>query len=96
MKERKQNVKKKNKKNKNKQNNKIYICKICGKELNVDIDHFKSKEHINDFNKNIAIRTKKSTEKKFIDIIFKFKITTKNFIIIYILKRLQNKKSEKI
>ena len=70
IKEKKQNVKKEKK---NRQNDKIYICKICGENLNVCIDHFKSKEHINNFNKNIEIRTKKS-----IDIIFKFKITTKD------------------
>ena len=69
---------KRKKNNRNKQNNKNYICKICDKELNVDIDHFESKEHINNFNKNIEIRTKKSIEEKFIDIIFKFKITTKD------------------
>ena len=69
---------KRKKKNKSKQNNKIYICKICGENLNACIDHFKSKEHINNFNKNIEIRTKKSIEEKFIDIIFKFKITTKD------------------
>ena len=44
----------------------------------MNIDHFKSKEHINNSNKNIEIRTKKSIEEKFIDIIFKFKITTKD------------------
>ena len=68
----------KEKKRKSKSKNKNNICKICAKELSVDIDHFKSKEHINNLNKNIEIRTKKSIEDKFIDIIFKFKITTKD------------------
>ena len=59
-KRKKQKRKKKNKNKQNNKNNKNYICKICDKELNVDIDHFESKEHINNFNKNIEIRTKKS------------------------------------
>ena len=65
---------KRKKKNKNKEN---HICKICGENLNVPIDHFKTQEHINNFNRNIEISTKKSIEEKFIDIIFKFKIIKK-------------------
>ena len=68
----------KRKKNKNKQNDKVYICKLCGENLNAPIDHFTSEEHINNFNKNIEISTKKSIEEKFVDIIFKFKINTKD------------------
>ena len=78
LEERKKLKEKRKKKNKNKRNSKNYICKICDKELNVDNNYFESKEHINNSNKNIEIRTKKSIEEKFIDIIFKFKITTKD------------------
>ena len=69
---------KKEKRKKKNKDNTNYICKICSENLNVSIDHFKSKEHINNFNKNIEISTKKSIEEKFIDIIFKFKINTKD------------------
>ena len=69
---------KKTKRKKKNKDNKNYICKICSENLNVPIDHFKSKEHINNFNKNIEISTKKSIEEKFIDIIFKFKMDTKD------------------
>ena len=71
----KRNKTKRKKRNKNKEN---HICKLCVENLNVPIDHFKSEEHINNFNKNIEISTKKSIEEKFIDIIFKFKINTKD------------------
>ena len=60
------------------ENKKSSICKLCGENLNVPIDHFKTQEHINNFNKNIEISTKKSIEEKFIDIVFKFKINTKD------------------
>ena len=61
------------KKRKDEKENKIYKCKICSDNLSVSIDHFNSKEHIDNFNINLTI--KKSIKEKFIDIIFKFKIT---------------------
>ena len=65
----------KKRKNKDKKENKIYKCKICSDNLSVSIDHFNSKEHIDNFNNNIKLTIKKSIKEKFIDIIFKFKIT---------------------
>ena len=62
------------KKRENKKENKIYKCKICSDNLSVSIDHFNSKEHIDNFNNNINLTIKKSIKEKFIDIIFKFKI----------------------
>ena len=59
----------------NKRKDKIYKCKICSNDLSVNIDHFNSKEHIDNFNNNIKLTIKKSIKEKFIDIIFKFKIT---------------------
>ena len=61
-------------KRKNKNEDNFYKCKLCSNDLTVYIDHFNTKEHIDNFNKNIEITTKKSIENKFIDIIFKFKI----------------------
>ena len=66
---------KKKRENKDKKENKIYKCKICSDNLSVNIDHFNSKEHIDNFNNNIELNIKKSIKEKFIDIIFKFKIT---------------------
>ena len=66
---------KKKHKNKDKKENKIYKCKICRDNLSVSIDHFNSKEHIDNFNNNINLTINKSIKEKFIDIIFKFKIT---------------------
>ena len=66
---------KKKHENKDKKENKIYKCKICSDNLSVSIDHFNSKEHIDNFNNNINLTIKKSIKEKFIDIIFKFKIT---------------------
>ena len=63
------------KKRKDEKENKFYKCKICSDNLSVNIDHFNSKEHIDNFNNNIELTTKKSIKEKFIDIIFKFKIT---------------------
>ena len=65
----------KKRENKDKKENKIYKCKICSDNLSVSIDHFNSKEHIDNFNNNIKLTIKKSIKEKFIDIIFKFKIT---------------------
>ena len=63
------------KKRKDEKENKIYKCKICSDNLSVNINHFNSKEHIDNFNNNINLTIKKSIKEKFIDIIFKFKIT---------------------
>ena len=65
---------KKKHENKDKKENKIYKCKICSDNLSVSIDHFNSKEHIDNFNNNIKLTINKSIKEKFIDIIFKFKI----------------------
>ena len=63
------------KKRKDEKENKIYKCKICSDNLSVNINHFNSKEHIDNLNNNINLTIKKSIKEKFIDIIFKFKIT---------------------
>ena len=60
---------------KKKRENKIYKCKICSNDLSVNIDHFNTKEHIDNLNNNIELTINKSIKEKFIDIIFKFKIT---------------------
>ena len=62
-------------KKKRKNKDKIYKCKICSDNLSVSINHFNSKEHIDNFNKNMKLSINKSIKEKFIDIIFKFKIT---------------------
>ena len=41
-------------------------------------NHYFSKKHIDNFNKNITIKTRSSIKKKFIDIIFDFHIIDKN------------------
>ena len=41
-------------------------------------DHYFSKEHINNFENNISIKTKDSIKKKFIDLIFDFHIIDEN------------------
>ena len=71
----------------------LKFCKKCDK-MNflicnevVNKEHYFSKKHIDNFNKNISIKIKTSIKKKFIDIIFDFHIIDKNvFIKIYILK----------
>ena len=62
-------------KKKHENKDKIYKCKICSDNLSVNIDHFNTKEHIDNFNNNIKLTINKSIKEKFIDIIFKFKIT---------------------
>ena len=59
-----------------------YNCLLCNKYISKD--HYFSKEHINNFEKNISIKTKNSIKKKFVDIIFDFHIMF--FIKIYILQ----------
>ena len=53
-----------------------YNCLLCNKH--VSNDHYFSKEHINNFENNISIKTKDSIKKKFIDLIFDFHIIDKN------------------
>ena len=62
------------KKRSDEKENKFYKCKICSDDLSVNIDHFNTKEHIDNFNNSIELTIKKSIKEKFIDIIFKFKI----------------------
>ena len=47
-------------------------CLLCNQ--NVNKQHYFSKKHINNFDKNITITTRNSIKKKFIDIIFNFHI----------------------
>ena len=62
-----------------------YNCLLCNKYI--PIDHHFSKEHINNFESNITIKTKDSIRKKSIDLIFDFHTIDKMiFIEIYILK----------
>ena len=49
---------------------------LCNKYIS--IEHYFSKEHINNFENNITIKTKDSIKKKFIDLIFDFHIIDKN------------------
>ena len=49
---------------------------LCNKYI--PKDHFFSKEHINNFENNISIKTKDSIKKKFVDLIFDFHIIDKN------------------
>ena len=59
-------------------------CKECEKmncllsNQNVNKQHYFSKKHINNFDKNITITTRNSIKKKFIDIIFNFHIIDKD------------------
>ena len=53
-----------------------YNCLLCNKYISKD--HYFSKEHINNFENNITVKTKDSIRKKFIDLIFDFHIIDKN------------------
>ena len=53
-----------------------YNCLLCNKYI--PKDHYFSKEHINNFENNISIKTKDSIKKKFVDLIFNFHIIDKN------------------
>ena len=53
-----------------------YNCLLCYKYI--PKDHYFFKEHINNFENNISIKTKDSTKKKFVDLIFDFHIIDKN------------------
>ena len=52
-----------------------YNCLLCNKYISKE--HYFSKEHVNDFENNISIKTKDSI-KKFVDLIFNFHIIDKN------------------
>ena len=62
----------------------LKYCKECEKmsrllcNQNVNKQHYFSKKHIDNFDKNITITTKNSIKKKFIDIIFNFHIIDKD------------------
>ena len=51
-------------------------CLLCNET--VDKEHYFSKKHIDNFDKNVTITTKNSIKKKFIDIIFNFHIIDKD------------------
>ena len=53
-----------------------YNCLLCNKYNSKD--HYFNKEHINNFENNISIKTKDSIKKKFVDLIFDFHIIDKN------------------
>ena len=79
-------------------NEKIYICSLCKLEHDLSMelykqqfvmkDHFELKSHIDNFNKKISIKTNKSIEGKFVDIIFDFKdlVTTTIYEDLYLKK----------
>ena len=54
---------------------KLY-CLLCNQDINKD--HYFSKKHIDNFDKNITITIKNSIKRKFIDIIFDFHIIDKD------------------
>ena len=51
-------------------------CLLCNKEVNKN--HYFQKEHIENFNRNITIKTNTSIKNKFIDLIFDFHIIDRN------------------
>ena len=53
-----------------------FDCLLC--EENVNKEHYFSKKHIDNFDKNITIKTRTSIKKKFIDIIIDFHIIDKD------------------
>ena len=62
-----------------------FECLLCNQTVNKQ--HYFSKEHIDNFDKNITIKIRTSIKKKFIDIIIDFHIIDKDvFIKIYVLK----------
>ena len=54
-----------------------YNCLLCNKYI--PKDHYFCKEHINNFENNISIKTKDSIKKKFVDLILHFHIINKNY-----------------
>ena len=53
-----------------------FDCLVCDETVNKD--HYFSKQHIDNFDKNITIKTRTSIKKKFIDIIIDFHIIDKD------------------
>ena len=53
-----------------------FDCLLCNETVNKE--HYFSKKHIDNFDKNITIKTRTSIKKKFIDIIIDFHIIDKN------------------
>ena len=53
-----------------------FDCLLCNETVNKE--HYFSKQHIDNFNKNITIKTRTSIKKKFIDIIIDFHIIDKD------------------
>ena len=53
-----------------------YHCLLCNEYISKD--HYFSKEHINNFENNISIKTRDSIKKKFVDLIFDFHIININ------------------
>ena len=53
-----------------------FDCLLCDETVNKE--HYFSKQHIDNFNKNITIKTRTSIKKKFIDIIIDFHIIDKD------------------
>ena len=53
-----------------------FDCLLCDETVNKE--HYFSKQHIDNFNKNITIKTRASIKKKFIDIIIDFHIIDKD------------------
>ena len=53
-----------------------YNCLLCNKYI--PKDHYFSKEHVNNFENDISIKTKDSIKKKFVDLIFDFHIIDEN------------------
>ena len=51
-------------------------CLLCNQDVNKQ--HYFSKKHIDNFDKNITITIKNSIKKKFIDVIFDFHIIDKD------------------
>ena len=83
-----------------------YTCSVCKLEDDYSLhwteqqfvmkNHFKLKLHIDNFNKNITFKIKKSIEGKFIDIIFDFKNLQNNRIYedLYLKKIIKKKVNE--
>ena len=53
-----------------------YNCLLCNKFI--PKDHYFSKEHISNFERNVSIKSRDSIKKKFVDLIFDFHIIDKN------------------
>ena len=83
-----------------------YICSVCKLEVDLSLHwseqqyvkrgHFKLKLHIDNFNKKVSVKIKKSIEGKFIDIIFDFKKLQNIYIYedLYLKKIMKEKMNE--